>query len=582
MRRNFNRGVSLIDTVIGIALLVIIFAGTAAALEISLDVIVNNRARAGATALADERIEYIRSLPFASVGTVGGVPSGTIAQSEALTLNNISYTRRTYIDYEDDPSDGLGGADTDGILDYKGVKVDVSWISRTGIRHVIVDTRISTPVDSNGNEINPCSSPCGTLAINVANASSQPVLNAQVTVVNPSTSPAINLTTYTDASGTASVIGAPVASGYQVSVTKTGYSTAQTYSSSAGNTNPTPANLTVTNGNTTSISFAIDALGTKTIQTFNAIASAIFSDPYSDTSKIASSTNITVSGGVAQLTGSNTWGEVRDNTIQPSTLATWGAFNATSTKPTGTSILYRFYDLSGNLIPDTVIPGNSAGITASSVDLSGVSTSTYQGIAFDATLTGPGSATPSIDSYQISYTYGPTPLPNIPFTLQGAKTIGSGPPLVYKYSSSLTSGSGGGVTLSNLEWDTYTLIVPSSSGYDIASACHPTTEQLVSPSATTQFALQPGSNTFSQLYLAPHTTNSLLVEVRSAATGADLPGATVMLTGVGTKTSDQCGQVFFSGLSATSYAYTISNPGNTTANGSVNVSGSTRVTVTLN
>src|ERR1700691_1055084 len=92
------RGVTLLDTVVGVALMLIVFVGIASAFELSIQVVTNNKARAGAIALADQRMEYIRSLAYASVGTVGGIPSGAIPQTETLVFNGITYTRRTYIE----------------------------------------------------------------------------------------------------------------------------------------------------------------------------------------------------------------------------------------------------------------------------------------------------------------------------------------------------------------------------------------------------------------------------------------------------------------------------------------------------
>src|SRR3990167_8059363 len=79
-----ERGVTLIDTLVGSALMLVVFLGIAAAFQLSVDVVTNNKARAGAIALSDERMEYIRSLAYASIGTVGGVPSGAILQSETV------------------------------------------------------------------------------------------------------------------------------------------------------------------------------------------------------------------------------------------------------------------------------------------------------------------------------------------------------------------------------------------------------------------------------------------------------------------------------------------------------------------
>lgn len=257
-----TRGITLIDTMVGISLMLVIFLGIFAAFQLSVDVVSNNKARAGAIALADERMEYIRSLAYTAVGTSGGVPSGNLEQSETVALNGITYTRRTLVVYGDDPKDGTGGADTTGgIADYKAIKVEVSWESRIGTREIHLVSRIE-PLTGLESAVTG-----GTLSVSVLNSSSQPVSNAQVVITNAATSPAVNLTTYTNINGLVSLIGTPAAAGYSVVVTKSGYSTAQTYSASGQNTNPAPANLTVSSGQTTSSTFAIDQLSSLTLIT---------------------------------------------------------------------------------------------------------------------------------------------------------------------------------------------------------------------------------------------------------------------------------------------------------------------------
>src|SRR3989338_595469 len=200
-----SRGVTLIDTLVGSALLLVVFVGISGVFKLSVDIVSNNKARAGAIALADERMEYVRSRDYSSIGTVGGIPSGTIAQSETVALNGISYTRRTTVLYADDPYDGIGSADTlpasaPTFLDYKVVRVDVAWDSRQGARHITLVTRVEPP-----NGIETACTQCGTLAISVYNAVTQPVSNAQVRVVNTGTNPAIDITTYTNTSGNAAI-----------------------------------------------------------------------------------------------------------------------------------------------------------------------------------------------------------------------------------------------------------------------------------------------------------------------------------------------------------------------------------------
>jgi hypothetical protein len=573
--RKASRGLTLVDTIVGVALLLVVFVGIASAFQVSVQMVTNNKARAGAIALADQRMEYVRSLAYSAVGTVGGIPAGLIPQSETLSYNGINYTRRTYIEYEDDPKDGLGLSDSNSILeDYKSVKVQVLWSQKGSSRSVILVTRV-TPVT--GLETNV---PGGTLTILSVNSTGGISPGASIVITNPSTTPAISINTFTDASGTASILGAPAASGYQITVTNAGYSTAKTYSVTGQNTSPNPGNLTVTNNNTTSATFAIDLLGNKTVNTWTQIFSGTSSDAFNDSSLIATSSGVVVSGGIAMLATSSLSGEVQSVAFGPSYLATWGTFSWSDSQPATTSIRYRIYDGTGTtLLPDALVPGNAAGFVSGSVNLSNVSTTTYPTLRLDAVfMSHSTSTTPTLTLWSITDTYGPLPLPSIAFTLLGAKTIGSGPGgTINKYSSNFSTGASGGVTIPSLEWDNYTVsIAGTSTGYDIASACSPQPE-----------SLSPGATMTSNFYLTTHTTNSLLVDVRSISTGALIPGASVHLSRTGystTITSDICGQSFFANLTAANnYSISVSALGHTTYNSSVvNVAGTSRLSVVLN
>lgn len=578
-RRSRQSGVTLLDTLVGTFLMLIIFLGIAAAFQLSVDLISNNKARAGAVALGNERMEYMRSLTYSQLGTVGGIPSGNIPQSENVTLNGVSYVRRTVIEYVDDPKDGLGASDSNGITaDYRSAKVDVSWLPRGGAtRHLTLVSRFSPP---NGLETSVSG---GTLVIKAVNAAGTALAGATVQIVNTSTSPAVNTNTFTNASGTVTLIGAPAASNYQITVSQVGYSTAQTYSVTAQNTNPSPGNVTVSNYVTTTSTFAIDVLGTRTVRSWTPIVAGNWTDSFADTSKIATSTNIAVSANTAKLNGSapySSYGEVQTIALGPSLLAQWKTLSWTNSQPAGTSIRYRVYDGAGqNLIPDAQLPGNAAGFTVSSVDLSSVSTSTYQAIRIDAVYSSTGASTPSMSQWRVDFTSGPTPLPTITFGMTGAKTIGSGPSgTLYKYSqSSLQTGSAGVLVIPNLEWDSYTVTVNgTSTGYDISSSC-----------GTQPESLAPGGSLTTDLMLSAHTVNSLLVDVRSSATGALLQNATVMLTRTGFSANaltDSCGQAFFSSLtSGNAYTVAAGLAGHaTTTVTNVLVGGASRRSVTIN
>jgi hypothetical protein len=563
--------------------MLMVFVGIVGAFRLTVMAVSNNKARAGAIALANERLEFVRSLPYNSVGTVGGIPAGSIAQSEPVLLNDVNYTRRTFISYEDDPADGLGGADSNGIrTDYKAAKVTVSWTVRDGVHTITLITRLSPP----GVET---SVPGGTLSFNVLDAALVPISNAQIRIVNPGVSPAVDMTTYTDTAGTAVILGVPAGSGYRITTTKSGYSTAQTYSSSATNTNPIPAHLGVALNQTTAATFAIDVVSSKTIQTFTPITTGTTTEPFSGSSSIASSENTTVSAGVARLTTDATGGFASPGTlltiaISTTTLAAWKQLSWAATKPSGTQVAFRVYDASGTtLVPDAQLPGNSGGLTTSPVNLSGISTSTYPMLSLHATLTtSNASNTPSIDSYSIALDRGPIALPNIGLTMTGAKTIGTtgGGAQVYKYRNSSISSGSGSVLLSDLEWDSYTVTLNASTTYAISSACNPQPE-----------TLSPGSTQTTRLYLSPFTANSLLVDVKNAS-GATVPNASVRLYRTSpayntTIVSDGCGQSFFSGIAegtgTSRYSLDVSASGyQTYTSTSVTVSGTSRFSVILN
>lgn len=570
MIRARTHGTTLIDVLVGIAIMGLVFVGVAGVFRLTLDTVTNDKARTTAVALAIQRLEYVHSLAYTSVGMQHGIPSGVIPETETFVTNGVPFTRRTFIEYDDDPRDGLGAADTNNTPeDYKMIKVDVSWSVRGVVRHVTFSTRLSPPGLENAVS-------GGTLSIIVTNAAGVPLPGATVHIVNSVLNPSVDETLLTDASGTAIVIGAPTSTAYQVSATEAGYSTAQTYSVTAQNTAPTPLNLTVTNGKTTASTFAIDLLGSLSISTWTQILAGAWSDQFSNTNLIATMASTTVSNGTVTLTNGSFAGTVLSLPFGTSSIASWGMVSIAHTTPSGTSIVYQLFDTHGTLIPDTQLPGNSAGFATTTINLSSISTSTYPLLALGATLTTNNTSTmPFIDSWSSTYTYGPFPIPNVSLSIQGAKTIGSGPGgAVYKFSTTTSTGASAAVTLNAMEWDTYTTSVNASSGYDAASVCMPQPQSLA-----------PGGSVSTTIALAAHTNNSLLVDVHAQSTGAVVPNAQVTLTLSGvttTKTSDQCGQVFYPGLSVAPYSLTIAASGHaTTTIPTINVSGTMRYSASI-
>lgn len=258
--RQTQNGSSLIDVIVGVAIISVVFVGIFGIFKLSIELVSNSKAKTGALALANEQMEFLRSLSYDNVGAIGGIPSGNIPQEETIMLNQSVYTRRTFIQYIDDPKDGLGAEDENGITaDYKIAKVELKWaIGDAQRKFFLVSNIVPKGMETLAGG--------GILTISVIDAFGAPLPSAQVTIKNATINPAIDVTTFTGGSGKVIFPGTPVGSNYEITVTKSGYSVAKTYGADIGNPNPNPGHLTVVESETTNATFAIDSLSSKTVR----------------------------------------------------------------------------------------------------------------------------------------------------------------------------------------------------------------------------------------------------------------------------------------------------------------------------
>lgn len=570
--RSAVRGMTLVDVVVGVGVMLVIFLSIFGAFKIAIDLVFSTKAKAGGVALTTQQMEYIRGLAYDAIGTVGGIPSGSIPQLQQQSVNGIQYTVRTLVLYVDAPEDGTGGSDSTGVTaDYKLIKVETLWSIRGSSRSTFAVSRVSphgVEALTNG----------GTLRVNVFDALAAPVGDATVRIQNASTSPAIDVSIDTDSQGSIIIPGAPPASNYKISVTKGGYSSAQTYDTTTANPNPNPAHVSIVNQQTTTISFAIDRTGSLAVSTWSPIGVSSFTDTFTDQSKLSATTSTTVEGGELKLYddgfGYALSGTALSSSVTPNYLASWDTVTWSATTSAEITARVHVYYLSNDqyvLVPDADLPGNGVGFTSSPVSLVTVIPSSYPSLKIGAVLaTTNASSTPVIGDWTLNYRAGPTPLPNIQFTTRGAKTIGqtnAGVP-IYKFSQTNTTSGEGTYTIQPMEWDSYAMEIGGST-YDVSEQC------------PDPLAVAPSESKSVSLMLVPKTTNSLRVTASSA--GVALSGATVALVGStnATSTSSTCGQAFFSGLSSGAYTLTVSKSGLQTAQESISVSGATLVPVTL-
>jgi hypothetical protein len=541
-----KKGMTLVELLIAMGLLMLVFGGIFTAFQVTLKIVGSSKAHAGALSLANERMEYIRSLPYDDVGTVSGIPNGDIPQNATTSLNGIDYAERILIEYVDAPEDGTDVSDDNGIVaDYKRVKVEYSWTVQGESKVISLISNIVPPgIETTAGG--------GTLRVNVFDAETQPLSGASVRLYNNTGTSTIDVTRLTNAQGIALFSGAPALANYQITVTDTGYSTDQTYSATTSNPNPTTQHVAVLEAQVSTMNFQIDELSQLTVYTKDTPASGEHDDSFDDASEIATSSDTQVIGGALTLADTAgvyvLSGTALSSTIAPTPLESWDTLFLESVLPASTSVRVQLYEVTGTstytILPDSALPGNSVGFTSGTISLSGINTATYDSLALLATLTSSSSATTSaLRSWRLTYTEEQSPIPGVSFTMTGAKTIGtyadSSP--VYKYQDSHTTNGSGSVTLSNLEWDLYDIVL-SGGSYDIAEACE-----------DVPYSLAPGVTEDLILTLESNAAYSQRVVV-SDVDGNPLPGALVRIRKGGLdeeKETSACGQVFFnSGLSA--------------------------------
>ncbi len=269
--RKYSSGLTLIETMVGSALFLVVALFTYQAFGTLMDAVVMSKAKIAATALANEKFEIIRNLPYADVGIISGLPAGKLTKNETTNKDNYTFNVVTTIRNVDDPFDGtIGGVPNDNSpADYKLVDLDITCTNCKVFNPLNFTTLVAPRAIESASG--------GALFIRAFDASGVAVSGASVHIVNTQTNPDTIIDEVTDNDGWVKIIGATAGTNaYNISVTKSGYSTDQTYPvDGAAGANPTKPDSTVTTGSVTQVSFAIDRLSNLNVSTVNASCAAL-------------------------------------------------------------------------------------------------------------------------------------------------------------------------------------------------------------------------------------------------------------------------------------------------------------------
>ena len=265
--KNKGKGFTLVETLVATSIFVMVTVGIYAGFVNILKVMGVIRAKEIMTNIANEQFEIVRNLPYQNVGTISGIPSGDLPQDIEISRDNKLFNVNFFIRNFDDPFDGT----FDGIpkdlspADMKLVELTISCVSCSAELAPISFTTKVSPKNLETASTN------GALVVKVFDASGLPVPSADVNIVNNDIIPNIDLNDETDINGILTLVDAPPSiEGYQITVSKNGYSTERTYPQ-GGETNPNPVkpNITVVIQQISQISFTIDQASTINFSTLN-------------------------------------------------------------------------------------------------------------------------------------------------------------------------------------------------------------------------------------------------------------------------------------------------------------------------
>ena len=230
--KRIRRGFTLIEALAVLFIFSVVSISFYQTWTLSVRHMLDARNRLGATALANQKMEMVRSLDYDSIGTkapngsggwVYGIPAGDILQNETVAASNATFSVHTFVQYVDDLYDGrLGGSPSDSIpTDYKRIRVTVSWGDATESRQIALFATVSPEgVESASNT--------GVLSINVLDATGTGVSGATVRVVNAALS--VDFSANTDATGNLMIPGAAAGDrNYSLTVSKSDFFGVRTY-----------------------------------------------------------------------------------------------------------------------------------------------------------------------------------------------------------------------------------------------------------------------------------------------------------------------------------------------------------------
>lgn len=255
-----SRGFTLVETLVATSIFVVVLVGIYSGFVNILKIMNIIRTKEIMTNIASEQFEIVRNLSYQDVGTISGIPQGILSQTKTIIKDNKSFNVDTVVRNSDETFDETFDGEPKDLspADMKIVEITISCSSCSDNLAPISFTTKVAPKNLETASTN------GALVVKVFDASGIPVSLADVNIINNNIVPNINLNDKTDINGMLTIVDAPPSvDGYQITVSKNGYSTDRTYPvEDVSNPNPIKPNITVVVGQISQVSFVIDQVST--------------------------------------------------------------------------------------------------------------------------------------------------------------------------------------------------------------------------------------------------------------------------------------------------------------------------------
>lgn len=581
-KKGTHRGFTFIELIFVVAIFAMVAAAILATTRALTRSISYNRFRDVAIQVAAEQMEIIRNLPYDDVGTTAGFPTGVIPSNQTITRAGISFDIVTTVRNVDDPFDGtVGGSPNDlSPADYKSVDLTLSCTRCPTNPPLRFNTDIA-PKGLEGDTNN------GAIFVQVLDANGLPVQDASVNIVNTTVIPNLDITDTTGSDGFLRIVDLPPSTNdYEVTVTKTGYSSDQTRDSDGGNPNPTQPHLTVAASDVTQRTFAIDQLGSIDVSTLTPACVPIGSIQMDiDGSKLIgtspdvlkySTTQSTDGSGNLSLTNME-WDEY-DFTLTGSTYDIAGyipsePFELNPGEAATLSLVLELHT-SHTLLVDVKDTIGGLPISGVQIDLNGptsVSQTTGLGHFRQSDWTGGSGQEDFTDETKYLSDSGTV---DVSTGVGEIRLLESGG--LYSLSGNLTSSTfntGAVANFTEISWEPQSQppeTGPDSVKFQVATGSSTSTWTYVGPDNTSSTYYTTTNNDLS----ANHAGHQYLRYKAFLATDDDQ--YTPNISDVSVSFTASCtppGQTFFKGLPSGNYSYTASKSGYESATGTVNVSG---------